>query len=106
MAVRAQRSDRMWRIGVLTSLPADDRESLARVMAFLQGLQELGWTVGRNVQIDYRWVAGEVERYRSTQPIWLRSRRTLSSRVTARPSRRYSRHARLAPRLDSSRIVA
>jgi len=64
LAARTQQSDRMRRIGGLMSLPANDRESLARVTAFAQGLQELGWTVGQNVQIDYRWVAGEVERYR------------------------------------------
>jgi len=61
---RAQPSERPRRIGVLISLPADDPESIARVTAFVQGLQELGWTVGRNVQIDYRFVAGEVDRYR------------------------------------------
>jgi putative ABC transport system substrate-binding protein len=60
----AQATGRVRRVGVLISLPADDPESLARVTAFVQGLQELGWTVGRNLQIDYRFVAGEVERYR------------------------------------------
>jgi putative tryptophan/tyrosine transport system substrate-binding protein len=64
LAARAQQRDRMRRIGALMSLPAEDQETLARVTAFVQGLQELGWTVGRNVQIDYRWIAGEVERYR------------------------------------------
>ena len=38
---------------------ADDAEGQARIAAFLQGLQELGWTVGRNVRIDYRWGAGD-----------------------------------------------
>jgi putative ABC transport system substrate-binding protein len=51
----------MRRIGALISLPADDPEQLARNTAFEQGLQETGWTVGRNVQIDYRFVAGDVE---------------------------------------------
>src|SRR5260221_3307968 len=54
----------MWRIGALISVGADDRESRARVTAFEQRLQELGWTAGRNVQIDYRWAGGEAERYR------------------------------------------
>jgi putative ABC transport system substrate-binding protein len=44
---------------------ADDPEYQARNAAFLQGLGELGWIVGRNVRIDYRWGAGDVDRYRA-----------------------------------------
>jgi putative ABC transport system substrate-binding protein len=54
----------MRRIGVLVSLPADDPQAQARNAAFLQGLQELGWTVGRNVRIDFRWGAGNADRVR------------------------------------------
>ena len=54
----------MRRIGVLMSTAADDPESPLRVAAFAQGLGELGWTVGRNVQIDYRWGGGDPERFR------------------------------------------
>ncbi|HEY9360197.1 MAG TPA: ABC transporter substrate-binding protein [Xanthobacteraceae bacterium] len=54
----------MRRIGVLMNLASDDAEGQARLAAFHQGLQQLGWTVGRNVQIDYRWGAGDAERYR------------------------------------------
>jgi putative ABC transport system substrate-binding protein len=57
-AVRAQQPDRTRRIGVLSALPANDPEGQARVAAFLQGLQELGWSVGRNVIIDIRWSTG------------------------------------------------
>jgi putative tryptophan/tyrosine transport system substrate-binding protein len=64
VAARAQQPDRMRRIGVLMSLAADDPEGQARLTAFVQGLQELGWTDGRNVQIDYRWPAGDAERIR------------------------------------------
>src|ERR1700681_2609523 len=46
------------------TLPADDAETLQRMAAFKQGLQELGWTEGRNVRIDYRWAAGEDDRFR------------------------------------------
>jgi putative tryptophan/tyrosine transport system substrate-binding protein len=58
LAVRAQQSNRMRRIGVLMNLAADDPESHARIGAFLQGLQEFGWAIGRNVRIDYRWTTG------------------------------------------------
>jgi putative ABC transport system substrate-binding protein len=64
LAARAQQPDRMRRIGVLMNLAADDPEAPARVAAFAQGLQELGWTMGRNVGIDYRWGAGVADLYR------------------------------------------
>jgi putative tryptophan/tyrosine transport system substrate-binding protein len=60
----AQQADRMKRIGALMSIPIDDPQSLPRVTSFAQGLQELGWTVGRNVRIDYRWGATDAERAR------------------------------------------
>ena len=64
MAARAQQTDRVRRIGVLMSTAADDAEGQARLRAFVQGLQELGWTDGRNVRFDYRWPAGDAERIR------------------------------------------
>src|SRR5262245_44916996 len=63
-AARAQQGERMRRIGVLEPLAVDDPEALARVTAFAQGLQQLGWTANRNVRIDYRWGAGDVDRIR------------------------------------------
>src|SRR5262245_2566699 len=54
LVVRAQQGDRMRRIGVLMSLAADDSETQARHAAFLQGLQQLGWTDGRNARIEFR----------------------------------------------------
>src|SRR5262252_9370407 len=63
-AAWAQRPDRMRRVGVLMHLAADDPEGQSRVAAFLQGLQEAGWAVGRNVNIDVRWAAGEADRFR------------------------------------------
>ena len=65
LAARAQQGERVRRIGVLMNSTADDAVSQDRLTAFVQGLQELGWTVGRNLQIDYRWGAGNVERYRT-----------------------------------------
>jgi ABC-type uncharacterized transport system substrate-binding protein len=64
LVARAQQRERMRRIGVLMNLAADDPESLVRVAAFAQGLQELGWTVGRNLQLDTRWAAGDADRFR------------------------------------------
>jgi putative ABC transport system substrate-binding protein len=64
LAARAQQSDGMRRIGVLTNLPENDPESQSRNAAFLQALQQLGWIDGRNVRIDYRWTLGDAERSR------------------------------------------
>ena len=64
LTARAQQSERMRRIGVLEPLAVDDPEALARVTAFAQGLQQLGWTANRNVRIDYRWGAGDADRIR------------------------------------------
>src|SRR5262245_40796204 len=64
VAARAQQREQTRRIGVLMNLGSDDAEGQARNAAFLQGLQELGWTVGRNVRIEYRWGAGDAELFR------------------------------------------
>jgi putative ABC transport system substrate-binding protein len=64
LAARAQQRERVRRIGVFMPGVADHPEYEVRIAAFLQGLGELGWIVGRNVRIDYRWGAGDVERYR------------------------------------------
>src|SRR5262245_2177299 len=65
LAARAQQRERVRRIGVLMNLAADDPEGQARLAAFLQGLQEAGWTVGRNAQIDIRWGAANAEQIRN-----------------------------------------
>ena len=64
IAARAQQGERMRRIGVLTTGAggAADLDAMARVAAFQQGLQQLGWTDGRNVRIDYRLSAGTADR--------------------------------------------
>src|ERR1700690_2075072 len=64
LAARAQQGDRVRRIGVLMNLAADDPESSKEMTAFLGGLQELGWTLGGNLQIEYRWGAGDSKLYR------------------------------------------
>ena len=55
LTARAQQGERMQRIGVLMAFAEDDPEGQARVAVFVQTLQSLGWTTGRNVQIDIRW---------------------------------------------------
>jgi putative tryptophan/tyrosine transport system substrate-binding protein len=65
LGARAQQQPgQMRRIGVFMSTAENDVESKARVAAFLQGLQQLGWIDGRNVRIDIRWPAGDTERIR------------------------------------------
>jgi putative tryptophan/tyrosine transport system substrate-binding protein len=61
LAARAQQPDRVRRIGILMHLASDDADAQSRNAAFLQGLQELGWAVGRNVRIDYRWGASNFD---------------------------------------------
>jgi len=65
LAARAQQSsERVRRIGVLMSAVESDPRALENITAFAQGLAELGWTVGRNVRIEYRWGAGDLDRFR------------------------------------------
>jgi putative tryptophan/tyrosine transport system substrate-binding protein len=66
LAVRAQEHERVRRVGILLAAAADDVEFQAWVGAFLQGLGQLGWTIGRNVRIDTRWAttnAAEIRRH-------------------------------------------
>jgi putative ABC transport system substrate-binding protein len=63
LAARAQQP-KVRRIGVLMNTFSDDAEGQARLAAFHQGLQQLGWTVGHNVRIDYRWGGDDAERHR------------------------------------------
>jgi len=67
LMVRAQQ--RIKRIGVLMVLPANDPETQARLAAFAQGLQQLGWTVGQNVRVDYRWGRSNVETLRNASEL-------------------------------------
>jgi putative tryptophan/tyrosine transport system substrate-binding protein len=59
-----QTAAKVRRIGALMALAADDPDAPVRVAAFAQGLQELGWTVGGNVRIDYRWAVSDADRSR------------------------------------------
>jgi putative ABC transport system substrate-binding protein len=64
LAASAQEADRVRRIGVMMPLASDDAEALARLAAFRQALQDLGWSANRNVQFEYRWSAGDSGRNR------------------------------------------
>ena len=63
LAARAQRGERMRRIGLLVGAAEEhDPQSQARIMAFRQGLEALGWIEGRNIRIDYRFAGGDDSR--------------------------------------------
>jgi ABC-type uncharacterized transport system substrate-binding protein len=64
LVARGQQPDRMRRIGVLMNIAADDPQAQSRIEAFLLGLQPLGWTVGRNLQIDVCWAAADADLFR------------------------------------------
>jgi putative ABC transport system substrate-binding protein len=65
LAARAQQAGRVRRVGALMNFTESDPQSRDRVAALQQGVEKLGWTIGRNIQIDYRWYMGDDERARS-----------------------------------------
>src|SRR5437870_2705857 len=65
LAARTQQPEQVRRIGVLSASDISDPEAQANAAAARQGLQELGWTDGRNVRIDYRWAGGDKDRMRA-----------------------------------------
>jgi putative tryptophan/tyrosine transport system substrate-binding protein len=73
LAARAQRTDRVRRIGMLTFYSQTDREGQARIAVFLDTLQRLGWTDGRNVRVEYRWSAGDAVREKASAAELVRS---------------------------------
>jgi putative tryptophan/tyrosine transport system substrate-binding protein len=68
LAARAQKREKMRRIGVLSSVAADDPEVQARMAAFHQGLQETGWVVGRNLRIEYGVARVILSKLENTRP--------------------------------------
>src|SRR5438034_1901986 len=73
LAARAQQADRVRRIGVLLVYSETDRENQARIAAFREALQTLGWTEGRNVRIEYRSSAGDPAREKAAAAELVRS---------------------------------
>jgi putative ABC transport system substrate-binding protein len=65
LVAHAQQPERIRRIGVLMSYPESDPEGQLRATEFRRGIEKLGWTVGRNLQIDYHWGAGDADWIRS-----------------------------------------
>jgi putative ABC transport system substrate-binding protein len=65
LAARAQQSGHVRRIGVLLAIAESDPDAQPRVMAFQKGLEELGWKIGRNVRVHYRWAAGDANSMRA-----------------------------------------
>src|SRR5205809_6375724 len=65
LAARAQQAERTRRIGVLLGISENDLEARSRVAAFRKGLRDLGWIEGRNVQIDYRFAAADLNRVKA-----------------------------------------
>jgi ABC-type uncharacterized transport system substrate-binding protein len=65
LAARAQRADQMRRIGVLMSIADGDLVARGRVAAFEEGLRSLGWSIGQNVHVDWRWAAGDPNRMKA-----------------------------------------
>jgi putative ABC transport system substrate-binding protein len=61
VVTRAQQNDRVWRIGVLMAFTENDQQGTARVAAFLDGLQKLGWAQGRNIRVETRWAGANTE---------------------------------------------
>jgi putative ABC transport system substrate-binding protein len=65
LVAQAQQPDRVRRIGVLLGFDEDDPGAKPALSGFIQGLTELGWTNGRNLRMDVRWAAGNVDRART-----------------------------------------
>ena len=97
LVARAQQGDRVRRIGVLLPAATDDAAFSARIGAFLEGLAQLGWTIGRNVRIDTRWAtpnAAEMRRHGAELAALAPWRRDRIATVTDRSKEPDARPAR------------
>jgi putative tryptophan/tyrosine transport system substrate-binding protein len=93
LVARAQQPQQMRRIGVFMATAADDPDAQVRIAGLLQGLQELGWTVGRNLRIDWRWATADRERYQAlaAELLALKPDVVLTTGATVRPLQQATR---------------
>jgi putative ABC transport system substrate-binding protein len=94
LAARAQQGERIRRIGVLMTLAETDPEAQSWLAAFTQELSQLGWTEGRNLRMEVRWVPGNIDLMRTTakeliglQPDVILSNSTAATAAFAREAR-------------------
>ena len=76
VASKAQQAERVRLVGILTILGPDDPEGQARTKVFEQTLQQLGWTVGRDLKIETRQIGADLDSLRRYAASWSHSRRT------------------------------
>jgi putative ABC transport system substrate-binding protein len=76
LAARAQQPERVRHIGLLNILGSDDPEAQERTKVFEQTLQQLGWTIGRDLKIETRQIGADTTAFAATRRSWSRSRRT------------------------------
>jgi putative tryptophan/tyrosine transport system substrate-binding protein len=93
LSAPAQQGERVRRVGVLMNPASDDPEAQGRIAAFRQELQQLGWTEGRDVRIDYRWRGTPVASTDMLRSFW-RSRQTS---LWPRPPRAFKHLSRTVP---------
>ena len=113
LAAHAQQPERMRRIGVLILYPENDPEGQLRAKAFRQGLEKLGWVVGRNVQIDFQWGLGNADWIRSAAaqllhlaPDVILANGTPAARIMQEFKSHGSRHLHRRKRPSSGRLGA
>src|SRR5262245_10683620 len=89
LAARAQQGERMRRVGLLMNTTSEESEAQSHVAAFQQGMQENGWSVGRNLRVDLRWGAVTLTSRAATRRSWRRFHRTRWWRLAALQYPRY-----------------
>jgi putative tryptophan/tyrosine transport system substrate-binding protein len=97
IAVRAQQSERVRRVGVLMGFPAGDPEARARESVLAEGLRRLGWIEGRNLRIEYRWGVESIESTRAAAAEFVASRPDLIVATTTPHGQELVRQTRTIP---------
>jgi putative ABC transport system substrate-binding protein len=97
LAAHAQQPNHIPRIGVLLGWGEDDREAKANLSEFTQGLQQLGWIDGRNIQMEIRWASGSVERMRAFAKELVDMQPAVILSVTTEPTTTLQQETRTIP---------